>query len=306
MKKCTVVLTGLIIIICTSLLSSGCSNETGTEYKIYYTDKTRSELVDVSYKSETQDEIALAKEIIDQMNKKPRNNENQIVKPENVEIYKTTLIDNTIYVYLSGDYNGMSSSDKAILRAAMVKGLVQIDGIDYVHFYVDGLEVMQENGKPLGDLSADSYIDDANEIMGSVEWKNINLYFADKSGTKIVKSNVSVACSKNSLIEKVIVERLIKGPSDSNYMSTLPEDTKLLSVSVSNGICYVNLNSAFLTEMVNVSTEIPIYSIVNSLCELENVNNVKIMVNGDSNNTFHEGINLNTTFSYNSELMEEK
>lgn len=306
MKKRAFALLGLISVACVALFMSGCKGDTETEYNIYYTDKTRSELVKDTFKTDIKETDLLIDEIINQMNRKTKSNEKQVIKPDNVEICKKTVENNVVYVYFSSSYNEISNSDQALLRAAIVKELTQLDQIEFVHFYVDGLDIIMENGKVLGNLSEDDFIEDANEVIGNVEWKDINLYFSNKTGDKLVKSNVSVACSKNTLMEKIIVEKLIKGPTDSNCMATLPQDTKLLSVSISSGTCYVNLNSSFLTEMVNVSNELPIYSIVNSLCELDNVNSVKIMINGDSNNVFHESINLDTTFSYNAGIMEEQ
>ena len=129
------------------------------------------------------------------------------------------------------------------------------------------------------------------------------LYYADKLGDKLVKTSVAVAYSKNVSLEKMVVERLIKGPSDTSVYATLPTDLKLLNISVSNRVCYVNLSTTFLTEMVNVSNEIPVYSIVNSLCELDSVDAVKIMINGDSSKTFRESISLDSTFTFNEAIV---
>ena len=69
-------------------------------------------------------------------------------------------------------------------------------------------------------------------------------------------------------------------------------------------MCYVNLSSAFINEMVNVSNEIPIYSIVNTLCAQGNIDSVKIMINGDSSKSYREVISLENTFSFNSDIVE--
>ena len=69
-------------------------------------------------------------------------------------------------------------------------------------------------------------------------------------------------------------------------------------------MCYVNLSSAFINEMVNVSNEIPIYSIVNTLCDQGNIDSVKIMINGDSSKSYREVISLENTFSFNSDIVE--
>jgi germination protein M len=137
-----------------------------------------------------------------------------------------------------------------------------------------------------------------------VEWKTVTLYFANKLGTQLVTKNETIAVGKSTSLERILVETLIKGTSDQTMTSTLPSDLKVLSVSVSDGVCYVNLSSVFITEMVNVSSEIPIYSIVNTLCALDNIDSVKIMINGDSTRSYRESISLETTFSFNKELVE--
>ena len=74
---------------------------------------------------------------------------------------------------------------------------------------------------------------------------------------------------------------------------TLPSDVKLLNVSVSENVCYVNFDSNLL---------IPIYSIVNSLCAISSVNKVQLTVNGSSDVMFRDVISLNTLFERNLDL----
>ena len=89
-------------------------------------------------------------------------------------------------------------------------------------------------------------------------------------------------------------------------MSLIPKDTKLLGVSVKYGICYVNLDSTFLTEGYNQKPEVAIYSIVNSIIESGNASRVQILVNGASDVTYKGSIQLDRPLEWNSELIEEK
>lgn len=289
---------------------AGCTNKSSgkagkQEYIIYYTNSSANKLVEKTYETDTEDSVKLMRELVNEMNTRQKKEDCEVIKPENVKVDHVTLDQSAgiANIYFSKEYNDCQSSTRLLLSAAMVKMLTQIEEVEYVQFYVDGSEAEYPDGTQVGLLSSEDYVDDSNEAVGSVEWKNLNLYYADKLGDKLVKTTVAVAYNKNVSLEKVIVERLIKGPSDTSVYATLPTDIKLLNVSVNNGVCYVNFNSAFLTEMVNVSNEIPIYSIVNSLCELENVNSVKIMVNGDSGKTFRESISLDTTFTFNESLV---
>ena len=88
------------------------------------------------------------------------------------------------------------------------------------------------------------------------------------------------------------MEELISGPSGQvpGIYPTVNNNTKILSVTTKDGICYVNMDSNFLMVVNNVSTELAIYSIVNSLAELTNVNKVQILINGEVPVSFSKAV----------------
>lgn len=301
-----------VILLCMSVMfaAAGCekSSNEKKEYTVYYTNSSANKLVEKQYKTDTDDSLKLMKELIQEMNTRQKQEECKVIKPEHVRVDHIMLNQQTktADIYFSKEYYDCESSTRLLLDAAVVKMLTQIEGVDYVQFFVDGSEAKYPDGTMLGLLSEEDFVDDSNEAVGSVEWKTLTLYYTDKLGDKLIETTVSVAYNKNVSLEKEVVEKLIKGPSDTSLYATLPPDIKLLNVSVSNKVCYVNFNSAFLTEMINVSNEIPIYSIVNSLCELDTVDSVKIMVNGDSSRTFRESISLENTFTFNWEIVSRE
>jgi germination protein M len=287
---------------------SGCGKKKSAEgeYKVYFTNTSANKLVDVAYQPENTDTLALVRELIEQMNTRQKQDDCVVIKPDNVKINNTSYNESKqeVDISLSREYNECTDTVRLLFNAGLVKTLTQLDSVDYVMIYVDNSEAQYADGTPVGLLSAEDFVDDSAQEMGSVEWKNLNMYYANKLGDKLVSTTVTVAYSRNVSLEKMVVEKLIKGPSDGSCYATLPSDLKLLNVTVNNGVCYVNLDSGFLTEMVNVSSEIPIYSIVNSLCALDSVDSVKIMVNGDSSKTFRESISLENTFTFNDNIIE--
>ena len=108
----------------------------------------------------------------------------------------------------------------------------------------------------------------------------------------------------NISLEKLVVEELIKGPNNEELFPTINPETKVNSVTVKDGICYVNLNENFLTQVSNATSEVTVYSITNSLVELPNVNKVQISINSDTEGTYRETIPFSTIFERNLELME--
>lgn len=107
----------------------------------------------------------------------------------------------------------------------------------------------------------------------------VTLYFVDKD-TNQIKPEARLINVKDLIISpyNVIIELLISGPKNENLKSVLPENTRLLS-SYLNGEC---LTLDFSEELLNNNDEKEniINSIVKTITELNEVNEVKILVNG--------------------------
>lgn len=132
-------------------------------------------------------------------------------------------------------------------------------------------------------MSADQFIDNDGNEINTYELAKIKLYFADESGTSLIAANREKHYSTNTPMERFVVEELIAGPTgqvEGLYPSINPS-TKIVNVMTKDGICYVNLDENFLTVVNNVSTDLSIYAIVNSLVELSNINRVQILINGE-------------------------
>ncbi len=293
-----------IILLTVSILSCvGCSKKEDIGYDIYYKNGAGNQLITIKYKSETHDTLKLARELVEQMKTVQKKSEYVCLQPDYVVIENITLESDIISVYFNKGYNDMSEEAELLLRAGLVKTVTQIPNIRYVQIYVENVAAQYSDGKPMLLLEADDFVDDSVSGMASIEWKEVDLYYANALGDKLVRRRQKIAYSKNVSLEKVVMERLINGPSDNDSEATLPANLKLLSISVVDGVCYVNLDSSFMTEMVNVSSELPVYSIVNTLCGLKGIDSVRIMINGDTTKTYRETVMLDSNLKFNWELI---
>ena len=100
------------------------------------------------------------------------------------------------------------------------------------------------------------------------------------------------------------MEQLLKGPQGEEGRSAIPDGTKLLGVSVLDGVCFVNFSEGFLNQNYEIAEPVVIYSIVNSLAELSNVNKVQISINGDSNQVYREKMELSVMYERNLDYMD--
>ena len=299
-----VLLLFLVVIAFTGMTGCSGSKSGAYSYEIYYTDSEGNSLSSLTYKTDQTDKLELVKELMNHMNTDRKKDNVSVIKKDGVTIENYALSNNTAYIYFNKEFNNMSNSLKAIYRCAVVKTLTQIDEVEYVTFFVDNIPAAFSHGTAMGMMSGADFVEDSDTEVNNLQWSELNLYFANDKGDRLVKDKVSVTYSRTMSIERVIVEELIKGPDDLGNR-TIPENLKVLNVSVKDGICYVNLDNTFLTEMVNVSTSIPIYSIVNSLCELDSVDSVQILINGESKKKFRESISLDAPFTANYEIVSQ-
>lgn len=300
----------LLCMLALMLMASGCkkkdanNNEENNKYNIYYINRTGTSLKTKKYTAKSTDTSELANEIIEQMNTEPSSADLSSAKPENVVIDKIEISNNTIDFYYSNEYSQMKQSEEILYRAAVVKTITQIPDINYVRFYVGDQPLLDKAGKNIGVMMASDYIENIDDAISSVSTTKLRLYFANDAGDMLKPLDVDVYYSSNLSLERVVVEQLIKGSGVEGYNRTLPESMRLLSISVKDGVCYVNLDGTFLTQLVNVSDNIPIYSIVNSLTELKDINSVEISVNGSNKSLFRDIIPLSNIFNKNEDIIE--
>ncbi|ACX52586.1 Lipoprotein LpqB, GerMN domain protein [Ammonifex degensii KC4] len=111
--------------------------------------------------------------------------------------------------------------------------------------------------------------------------RKVTLYFADKEAQYLIPEEREVKIEEQPL-ERVVVEELLKGPTNSKLCPTIPKGTRLLSLEVKDGIAYVNFSREFkLNHPGGSAAEImTLYSVVNSLARLGTVDKVQFLLEG--------------------------
>lgn len=80
---------------------------------------------------------------------------------------------------------------------------------------------------------------------------------------------------------KTIIEELIKGPNSSDYIATIPNETKINSIRQEGNKVILDLSNDYSQGVENSEEELAkIYSIVNSLTEIKEIEEVEIDVDG--------------------------
>lgn len=299
----------LLLIICViAIFMCSCGKEKkvkkDSEIYVYYTDKNQTKLVYDIYEPENEDSLKAVEEVLEYMNKTKEKAGMITAKPDTVNILGYGIYDNTLSINFGMAYNEMNKVTELLCRSAMVLTMTQLKGIDYVNFSVNGEPLCLEPNEPVGSMKAEDFVDDGASNINSFQNLNVVLYYSDLTGKKLEAVDYQGVYHSNTSVEKMIIERLIKGPTKSQCQRTLPSDLKLRSVMTKDGICYVDFDEKFLEGDVGVSPDIEIYSIVNSLSELSYINKVQISVNGDTNVKLRDSISLEYPFIRNLDIVK--
>ena len=280
---------------------SGCGKkETESKYKIYYVNEEQGEVLAESFVPSEETTQTMLEEMTEKLNKK--NAEGHTLLPENIEIQSCVDDDGMIRVDFNQEYHDLNPVDEVLLRASIVKDYVQIPNIYLVTITAEGTPIVDSQGQEIGAMSLDSFLENTGKEIMAYQYKELNLYFTNEEGNQLVPEARQVYYNGNTPIEKVIVEQLLRGPGESGHYATLPSDTRIVGVSVADGIAYVNLGKQFVDEALSVDAQIPIYSIVNSLIDAGNVSQVQISINGDTSLLFKDKVDMNQLFQVNHEL----
>ena len=215
------------------------------------------------------------------------------------------IVDNQVVLDFDDRISGKDVITRTLIMAAATRTITQMKGIDSVSGTINGSPMLNSAGMVIGPMSADSFLDNEGLQITAEERTQLTLYFANETGDGLTRITRTVVYSGNIPMDKLVVMQLIQGPQDNeDCYPVIDPNTKLINVTTQDGTCYVNLDSTFLAPGVNVSNDVAIYSIVDSLIELGSVNKVQFLIDSDSDVMFRETVSLNTQFDRNLDIVE--
>lgn len=277
----------------------------GSPYQLYYVNNDETKIVSREYRSETTDEELLLEELLEELSVISERLEYETPLAKEFALVGYTLDNGLLTLDFDERYRDLRGAREVLVRASIVRTVTQLKQVERVAFTVKGEQLLDQSGMAIGVMNAESFIENAGNEINAYEKVDLRLYFANESGDYLVEENRrNVVYNSNISLEKLVVEKLVEGPMTEGAYPTVNPNTRVISVTVKDGICYVNLNGEFLNQSYNVTTDVTIYSITNSLVELSNVNKVQISVDGETNVSYREKLSLNNVFERNLDMLE--
>lgn len=295
-----------LVLLLLMVLLAGCQKEEQeTEgYRIYCVNTEGTRLESESYTPVAEGGDELIQELIGQLGKTPAFPEHRKAVPDGIGITATVCTEKNLRVDFNGTYHEMDHITEVFCRAAVVKTLVQVPEVDTVEITVNGQELADSQGNPIGVMGDHTFIDNKGKGINSYQCETFVLYFADKNGQKLSKEMRTVRYSSNYAKERVLLEELFKGPDNKELQAVFPENTKALDVMTEDKLCTVNMGAVFNQPPgTSVLPETTIYALVNTLCDNCGIDQVQIAIEGDSTVKYLETIDISKPFERNSKII---
>lgn len=277
------------VLLLTGITACGKQEQTGENvYQIYVLSNSETKIEPHAHAMQATESAEMLEELITCLSTQPEKLEYKMPFAMGFEVLSMDLTESKLVINVDGAYMNMPATTEVLVRAAIVRTLTQHPDVKYVGITVEGQELFDQTGEVVGLMSAETFINNDGNEINTYEPTRIKLYFANANGDKLIGAYREKYYSTNVPLERFVVEELIAGPSGkvAGLYPSINRDVKIISVMTKDGICYVNLDSSFLNVVNNVSTEISIYSLVNSLVELSTVNKVQILINGEVPESF--------------------
>ncbi len=284
-------------------LFTGCTSSDNVEQQtygsegyceIYYVDNITQMLKaeNVIMDSEKQNEQVLS--LFKKLSGIAKTEERSGVVPRGLEINSISIDNGTLTIDFNAVYNSMTAGEELAFRAAAVYTFTSLDFVDYLLITVDGNELKTANGMPMGKLGREDVIMNGDISAEPTNYEILTLYFENSEGSALSTEIREVQVNPNLPVERYIVEQVIAGPEDESLRSTVPYDTKIRDISTADGVCYVDLSVEFVNKQLGLEKDAlaAVYSIVNSLCEIEDVTKVQFLIEGEKLDSYRNVIDL--------------
>ena len=310
MKKLTAIITVIVIL----FTLTGCfgSSSSNSELNVYFKNAQSNELSveKIEYKG-SKNTVDMANFAINKLSEGPLKKTNLRSIPENVTFSAVSVKNESATVDVSKEFTSFTGTDELLARFAVVRTLCDIPGITSVKITVEGENLISDTtGKEIGFLSKKDIVTDIgaggeNNVTDVTSTATITLYFSTSDAMALKQEERKIATQDTLSIEKTVINELLKGPVSQELVSVIPSGTKLISAETRDGVCYVNFSEEFVTKFTGGTGMLTVYSVVNSLCSIERISSVQILINGEKGAEFGNYV-FDEPFEANLNLVSQK
>lgn len=202
-------------------------------------------------------------------------------------------------------YNELSKWEELNMRSSIVWSFTSLDFVKGVSIKINDKYFVNNKGEAIELFDRTNIVMNPKISPEKVSTATLTLYFKIKDTYNMGAELREVYINQDEIIEKYVVDEIIKGTTNSNYGNSFPTDTKIKKVYTEDYICYVDFGPEFLK--INWSSagdeSVAIYSLVNSLTEFSHIKKVQFLIDSKKYNEFGT-MDLSQPFERNEEYIQ--
>lgn len=310
MKKIKEIKKSIILcLLSLSLILTGCSNSGSSKtITLYFPSGEDKEEAFITSGIEvtSNDKIVLLDSVKDALLEGPAKKDETYKNLYNdiVSISYVTLENRLLIVNLTGDYYALSPSERLSIKGGIAKSYANFKFVESLRFLKDGMPILDESGKQSEDILIANLLTEMDDLSLNNNFQTYSLYFASDKGL-LTREERTLEVQTSTNLAKELVDELIAGPNSEILLPTIPKGTRVRQLEIKEGICYVDFNKNFQSKHSGGENEerLTIYSVVNTLTELSDIEKVQFLIDGEKVEEYQGFIDFSQTFSRDDKLI---
>lgn len=202
----------------------------------------------------------------------------ELVAPfqRSVSVVSAERVGTQLQLCMSEELANLSGVDLTLACACITWTCLECSGVESVSIRAVGRQL---DGKEEIVLNRTHFLmEDSSANLVNAPY---TLYFSDTDNRYLIGEEITVGREQEDL-PVFLVRQLIGGPTEPGLAETMPLGTTLLGLSVTEGICAVDLSGEFLTNapQTALAQRMTILSLTNTLTQLDDVDSVVLYAEG--------------------------
>lgn len=282
-KSIALILAAACLLSAAACVVRSTENESEHGYGLWFAVSGKSERNDysaVGRESRNWHSEPTVEEMMQALLEGPVSNDLESPFPPGVELLSITVNENThtARVDLSEQYGDLVGFDLTLADYCITLTLCQRPDIEAVRVTVEGSIIPYRDRQKMtaGDVLLSGITEEPDTFLAA-------LYFPRRSSGTLVTEYRQVSRTDGSRAVDIVMEELLKGPSERRQNDSMPEGVRIRSLTVSDGVCEIDLSDEFVANAPkdDAMAGLTLYALVNTLCALGGVSQVRLLVEGE-------------------------
>lgn len=207
----------------------------------------------------------------------PDNRDLESPLPRGCTVPGYTLEGEVLKLHFGSDFAALSGVELTVAAACLARTFLPLTGAETLVLTADGALLNGETSLSLT-LQELGLRDDSLDLLHG----SYTVYFTTVDRRYLIGQNLSVNLPNREELPSLLLEQMFTPPQGTGLRSVMPEGCRILGVSVKDGLCTVDLSQEFDSRRFYTHTSqiLSLMGIVNTLCALEEVEQVEFTIEG--------------------------